>query len=81
MNKKANRNISNKIRKKTYISYVKRVTRKFEPVVVHNKDKEMYKKVCYTCKVVVVVVVVVVLLIWPFNYFFVCFPVFVAFLV
>ena len=73
MNKKANRNISNKRRKKTYISYVKRVTRKFQPVVVHNKDKEMYKKVCYTCKVVVVVVVVV-LLIWPFNYFSVCFP-------
>ena len=40
---------------RTYdISYITRVTRKSDAVVVHNKDKEMYKKVCCTCKVVVV---------------------------
>ena len=33
------------------ISCTKSVTRKFHVVVVQNKGKEMYKKVCSTCKV------------------------------
>ena len=31
---------------------IKSVTRKFHVVVVQNNGKEMYKKVCCTCKVV-----------------------------
>ena len=34
------------------ISSVKHVNRKFHLVVVQNDDREMYKKVCCTCKVV-----------------------------
>ena len=33
------------------ISCIKSVTTKFHVVVVQNKGKEMYKKVCSTCKV------------------------------
>ena len=44
-----------KVNKNTYdISFIKRVTRKFLEVlvlVVQNNGKEMYKKVCCTCKV------------------------------
>ena len=41
-----------KVNKNMYeISSVKRVTRKFHVVVVQNNGKEMYKKVCCTCKV------------------------------
>ena len=36
---------------------------------MQNNFKEVYKKVCCTCKVVVVVVVVVVLLIRPIDVF------------
>ena len=44
-----------KVNKNTFdISFIKRVTRKFLEVlvlVVQNNGKEMYKKVCCTCKV------------------------------
>ena len=42
-----------KVNRNTYnISCIKRVTRKFHVKVVQNNGKEMYKKVCCTCKVV-----------------------------
>ena len=46
-----------KVNENTYdISSIKRVTKKFwkfHVVVVQNNGKEMYKKVCCTCKVTV----------------------------
>ena len=34
------------------ISYVRCVNKMFHVVVMQNNDKEMHKKVCWTCKVV-----------------------------
>ena len=43
-----------KMSKNTYdISSIKRISRKFQVVVVQNNGKEMYKKVCCTCKIAV----------------------------
>ena len=53
--RKANRNTSwTKSSVNTYDIFlpIKCVTRKFHVVVVQNNGKEMYKKVCCTCKVV-----------------------------
>ena len=48
------RNANNKIFGEhiRYFLSIKCVTRKFHVVVVQSNGKEMYKKVCFTCKVV-----------------------------
>ena len=50
---KANRNTSNKTFGEHIRHFLHKMgTRKFHDVVVQNNIKEMYKKVCCTCKVV-----------------------------
>ena len=46
------RGTEKEVNENTYdISSIERVTKKFHVVVVQNNGKEMYKKVCCTCKV------------------------------
>ena len=57
---------------------MKRVTRKFHAVVVQDKDKEMQKNLCCTCKVVVVFFLLLMRRIVCFFCLRVCFAVLVA---
>ena len=51
--KKANKSTSNKIfgERATFFFSINSVTRKFHVVVVQDNGKEMYRKVCCSCKV------------------------------
>ena len=48
------------------ISSIKRVTRKIHVVVVQNNGKEMYKKMCCTCKVVFLLISPIILYVYFF---------------
>ena len=61
VNKKANRNTSNNIFCENVQHFLhKKCFQKVSRCGRAQEDKEMYKKVCYTFKVVVVIIVVVV---------------------
>ena len=65
----ANRNTSNKISGEhiRYFLPIKCVTRKFHVVVVQSNGKEMYKKVCFTCKVVFFLLLIRLLIFLQFS--------------
>ena len=67
----ANRNTSNKIFGEhiRYFISIKSVTRlrKFHVVVVQSNGKEMYKKVCFTCRVIFLLLLIRLLIFLQFS--------------
>ena len=65
----ANRNPSNKIFGEhiRYFLSIKCLTRKFHVVVVQSNGKEMYKKVCFTCRVVFLLLLIRLLIFLQFS--------------